>query len=159
MAAKWQRIKVDLSGYDLTIDEKNEVADLIIERIVDRTQQGKDKDGRRFSGYSQSYKDSLDFKIAGKSPGKVDLQLSGDMLAALAVLDKNKRSTSTPFEEGSKKRTVIIGFEPDSEENAKADGNIRGTYGQSKPIPGKARDFLGITDRELDNIIRLVKNG
>jgi hypothetical protein len=150
MAAKWQRIKVDLSGYGLTSDEKDEVADLIIERIVDRTQQGKDKNNRQWSGkaarYSDSYKDSLDFKIAGKSPGKVDLQLSGDMLAALSVLDKTRRS-------------VTIGFEPGSEENAKADGNIRGTYGQSKPIPGKARDFLGITDRELDNIIKLVKNG
>lgn len=150
MAAKWQRIKVDLSGYGLTSDEKDEVADLIVERIVDRTQQGKDKNNRQWSGkaarYSDNYKDSLDFKIANKSPSKVDLQLSGDMLAALSVLDKTRRS-------------VTIGFEPGSEENAKADGNIRGTYGQSKPIPGKARDFLGITDRELDNIIKLVKNG
>lgn len=150
MATKWQRIKVDLSGYGLTSDEKDEVADLIIERIVDRTQKGRDKDNRPWSGsaarYSDSYKESLDFKIAGKSPSKVDLQLSGDMLAALSVLDKTRRS-------------VTIGFEPGSEENAKADGNIRGTYGQPKPIPGKARDFLGITDRELDNIIKLVKNG
>jgi hypothetical protein len=145
MATKWQRIKVDLSGYGLTSDEKDEVADLIVERIVDRTQKGKDKDGERFAKYSKTYKDSLDFKIAGKSPSKVDLQLSGDMLAALSVLDKTRRS-------------VTIGFEPGSEENAKADGNIRGTYGQSKPIAGKARDFLGITDRELDNIIKLVKD-
>lgn len=144
MSTKWQRIKVDLSGYDLTSDQKSEVADLIIERIVDRTQNGRDKDGQRFAGYSKSYKDSLDFKIAGKSPSKVDLQLSGDMLAAIKVLDQTRRS-------------VTIGFEQGSEENAKADGNIRGTYGKSKPIPGKARDFLGISDRELERIINLVK--
>ena len=144
MPTKWQKIKVDLSGYGLTPDEKDEVADLIIERIVNRTQQGKDKDGQRFSSYSQAYKESLDFKVAGKS-NLVDLQLSGDMLAALSILDKTSRS-------------VTIGFERGSEENAKADGNIRGTYGKSKPIPGKARDFLGISERELKRIVDDVKS-
>lgn len=144
MATKWQKIKIDLSGYGLTPDQKDEVADLIVERIVDRTQSGIDKNGKRFASYSKDYKDSLDFKIAGKAGRPVDLQLSGDMLAALSIIDKTSRS-------------VTIGFENGTEENAKADGNIRGTYGQSKPIPGKARDFLGISDRELDQIIKLVK--
>jgi hypothetical protein len=143
MAAKWQKFKVDLTGLGLDEDQRAEVADLVIERIVERTTQGKDKDGKRFAGYSKAYKDSLDFKVAGKS-GKVDLQLSGDMLAAIEALDVTRRS-------------ITIGFEPDSDENAKADGNIRGTYGQSKPIPGKARDFLGITERELAKIIDYVK--
>jgi hypothetical protein len=144
MATKWQKIKIDLSGYGLSPDQKDEVADLIIERIVNRTDQGKDKDGRKFAGYSKSYKESLDFKVAGKT-NKVDLQLSGDMLAALSVLDQTSRS-------------VVIGFERGSEENAKADGNIRGTYGKPTPDPKKARDFLGITDRELSKIINLVKD-
>jgi hypothetical protein len=145
MAAKWQKFKVDLTGLGLDEDQRAEVADLVIERIVERTTQGKDKDGKRFAGYSKAYKDSLDFKVAGKS-GKVDLQLSGDMLAALRHL-KNYDTN----------RSIVVGFEEDSEENAKADGNIRGTYGQSKPIPGKARDFLGITERELAKIIDYVK--
>lgn len=148
MATKWQKIKIDLSGYGLNSDQKDEVADLIIERIVNRTQQGLDKTGkpwkRQASIYSESYQNSLDFKVAGK--GKtVDLQLSGDMLAALDILDKTSRS-------------VTIGFEPGSEENAKADGNIRGTYGKPTPNPKKARDFLGISDRELSKIINLVKD-
>lgn len=148
MATKWQKIKVDLSGFGLTPDQKDEVADLIIERIVNRTQQGRDKNDKPWRGeaakYSDSYKKSLDFKIAGKSPGRVDLQLSGDMLAALEVLDKTQRS-------------VTIGFEPGSDENAKADGNIRGTYGQTTPNPKKARDFLGISEKELINIIKFIK--
>ena len=144
MATKWQKIKIDLSGYGLNSDQKDEVADLIIERIVNRTDQGKDKEGKRFPGYSKSYKESLDFKVAGKSASKVDLQLSGDMLAALEVLDKTSRS-------------VTVGFERGSEENAKADGNIRGTYGKPTPDPKKARDFLGITETELSKIIRFVK--
>lgn len=144
MPTKWQKIKIDLSGYGLSPDQKDEVADLIIERIVNRTDQGKDKDGRKFPGYSKSYKESLDFKVAGKT-NKVDLQLSGDMLAALSVLDKTSRS-------------VVIGFERGSEENAKADGNIRGTYGKPTPDPKKARDFLGISDAELTKIIKFVKD-
>jgi hypothetical protein len=149
MAAKWQKFKVDLTGLGLDEDQRAEVADLVIERIVERTTQGKDKNGKKFndgrknSEYSKAYKNSLDFKIAGKS-NKINLQLSGDMLAAIEALDITRRS-------------ITIGFEPGSEENAKADGNIRGTYGQSKPIPGKARDFLGITERELAKIIDYVK--
>lgn len=143
MPAKWQKFKVDLTGLGLDENQRAEVADLVIERIVERTQQGKDKDGKRFAGYSKAYKDSLDFKVAGKT-SKVDLQLSGDMLAAIEALDVTRRS-------------ITIGFEPGSDENAKADGNIRGTYGQSKPIPGKARDFLGITNRELAKIVDFVK--
>jgi hypothetical protein len=144
MATKWQKIKIDLSGYGLSPDQKDEVADLIIERIVNRTDQGKDKDGRKFAGYSKSYKESLDFKVAGKT-NKVDLQLSGDMLAALSVLDQTSRS-------------VVIGFERGSEENAKADGNIRGTYGKPTPDPKKARDFLGISERELIKIVKFVQS-
>lgn len=144
MAAKWQRIKIDLSGYGLNPDQKDEVADLIIERIVSRTTKGIDKDGEKFPKYSKSYKESLDFKVAGKKGRPVDLQLSGDMLAALDVLNQTSRS-------------VTIGFEPGSEENAKADGNIRGTYGKPSPNPKKARDFLGISDDELAKIVRFVK--
>lgn len=144
MATKWQKIKIDLSGYGLSPDQKDEVADLIIERIVNRTDQGKDKNNRTFKEYSDSYKESLDFKIAGKKGKPVNLQLSGDMLAALSVLDKTSRS-------------VTIGFERGSEENAKADGNIRGTYGKPTPDPKKARDFLGITIKELTDIIKFIK--
>lgn len=148
MATKWQKIKIDLSGHGLNEDQRHEVADLVIERIVNRTDQGLDINGKPWKGkageYSESYKKSLDFKIAGKGP--VNLQLSGDMLAAIDVLDLTSRS-------------AVIGFEKGSDENAKADGNIRGTYGNSTPIKGKARDFLGISERDLLKIIKLVKNG
>jgi hypothetical protein len=144
MAAKHQKIKVELPS-DLEPDQVEEVADLIVERIVERTIQGKDKDGNRFPKYSDAYKNSFDFKVAGKS-GNVDLQLSGDMLAALQILKVQQNNK------------VEIGFERGSDENARADGNIRGTYGQSSPIPGKKRDFLGISDKELRKIIRYVKS-
>lgn len=144
MSAKHQKIKVDLPE-ELDSEQVEEVADLIVERIVERTIQGKDKDGSRFPKYSEAYKNSFDFKVAGKA-GNVDLQLSGDMLAALQILKVQKNNK------------IEIGFEKGSDENARADGNIRGTYGQPSPIPGKKRDFLGISDKELRKIIKYVKS-
>lgn len=119
----------------------------MIERIVERTDQGRDKEGKAFAKYSKDYINSLDFKVAGK--GKTpNLQLSGDMLASIKLLD-------------STRNWIEIGFEKGTEENGKADGNIRGTYGQSSPV-GPARDFLGITDNPKDKkkfleIVRYVK--
>lgn len=138
--ADQQKFTVDLPE-GLSRDERLAIADAIIEHIVDRTQKGIDRRGRRFPGYSESYIDSLDFKIGGKSPGKVDLQLSGDMMAAIALL-KDRRDR------------LEIGFRmSDDEENARAEGNILGTYGQDKPIRGKKRDFLGLTKTELKRIL------
>jgi hypothetical protein len=142
MATKWQRIRIQLPT-SLSPAEQAEAGDLIVERIVERTDQGKDKDGNRFAAYSTSYKESLDFKNAGKSGSKVDLQLSGDMLAALRVLK-------------STRNWIEVGFDRGTEENAKADGNIRGTYGKPTTIKGKARDFLGISETELNKIIKYV---
>lgn len=145
MAAQWQRFKVDISDYGLKPKEREEVADLIIERIYERTtRENKDADGRRFPRYSEAYTKSLEFKIAGKSKSNINLELSGDMLASMKLL-------------AEKPKEIVIGFERGSEENAKADGNIRGTYGKNTPDPRRARNFLGITDQELTKIIRYVK--
>jgi hypothetical protein len=124
-------------------DQRLELADLIIERIVDRTQSGIDRFGRDFPGYSKEYIKSLDFSNAGKRAGRVDLQLSGDMLAAIELLNH-------------KRGVLKIGFQRGTEENAKAEGNILGTYGRPEPIRGKKRDFLGITKSELKSILSLI---
>lgn len=142
MSTKHQYLDIKLPK-TLTKQERLEVADLVIERIVDRTLKGKDKDGNPFPKYSKEYIKSLDFKNAGKSAGRVDLTLSGDMLAALTLLKD---------QEGK----IKVGFEKGSEENGKADGNIRGTYGSDTPNKKKARPFLGISQQELKNILDLV---
>jgi len=112
---------------------------------VERTDQGKDKNGNSFAEYSPEYKNSIDFKNAGKSKNALpNLQLSGDMLAALKVLD-------------STKNYITVGFEKGSDENGKADGNIRGTYGKPSPV-GPKRDFLGISDKELVKLVKYVKS-
>lgn len=124
---------------ELSPDQRIQLADDIIEYIVDRTKKGADKRNRPFPGYSKSYIDSLDFKIAGKSRSRIDLTLSGEMLADLTLLSHRKGQ-------------LLIGFENGTESNAKADGNIRGTYGQSFST-GKKRDFLGITKGDLFSIL------
>lgn len=117
----------------------------IIDEIIKRTQDGKDKKGNAFSGkaseYSESYKNSLEFKVAGKNKNaKPNLTLSGEMLNALTLLSH-------------KPGEITIGIPKDDEfNNAKAEGNIKGTYGQSKPIRGKKRDFMGISRSDLKTI-------
>lgn len=129
----------------LSADDRLAVADEIIEYIVDRTRKGKDKDGNRFPAYSESYKRSLSMSIAkqhgGKSPRKVDLELSGDMLAALSLVR-------------ARRDALVIGYKAsDGPEKARAEGNILGSYG-GEPDPDRARDFLGITPEALATILR-----
>ena len=139
MATKHQKFSLNLQGYDDV--EREAIAIEVIDKIIKRTRQGKDKNGDKLDGkYSKGYEQSQAFKIGGKSKGKIDLTLSGDMLDSIEILKNSKK--------------VEIGFQKGSVENGKADGNIRGTYGQDKPIPGKARDFLGISDSELQSILR-----
>jgi hypothetical protein len=144
MATKWQRVKIKLPTPITDLDKREELADLIIERIVERTDQGKDKDGNAFAKYSKAYKDSLDFKNAGKG-STPNLQLSGDMLAAIKVLE-------------STKNYITVGFEKGSTENGKADGNIRGTYGNPSPV-GPKRDFLGISEKDLVKFVKFINGG
>lgn len=88
---------------------------------------------KQFPSYSAAY-------AKRKGSTSVDLTLSADMFAALKVLSTDPRS-------------ILIGFENGSDENAKAEGNQRGTYGQKTPIPGKARPFLGISRSDLETIL------
>ena len=143
MGAKWQKIDLEVPP-DFTPRQRKKVADLVIDHIITRTKNGKDKDGDKFPGYSEEYIRSLDFKIGGKSKSRVDLTLSGDMLASLDLISDGRGR-------------IRIGFEKGSEENARADGNIRGTYGKDSPDANKARDFLGVEPNVLRKIIREVE--
>ena len=134
--AKNLAFKLDLSDYSPT--EREAIALEVIDKIIARTKQGKDKNGNPFAPYTKEYKDSVNFKIGGKS-SRVDLTLSGDMLDSLEIV-KN-----APVME--------IGYSSGNPERGKAEGNILGTYGQPKPTAPK-RDFLGIQETELDRILR-----
>ncbi len=117
---------------------KDEVGQLAIQFIVDRTLEGKDKNGKAFKAYKPSYYNSKIFDIYGKSRGSVNLELTGEMHASIDVLK--------PTQKG-----VLIGI-TDFENETKADAHINGKGNLPK------RDFWGINNDELDDIVRpLVK--
>jgi len=123
-------------------EEKELIAQDVIDYIVKRTKQRKDKNGDEMAGYSKAYAKSPEAQAAGKKVGQAaNLTLSGDLLYALGEYKKIGKSY------------IEIGYEKGSEENGKADGNIRGTYGTNIPNPKKARDFLGINEKELNSIL------
>jgi hypothetical protein len=151
LAAKQQKVVIPIPE-DLSRQQRELLAGEIVEHIRERSESGTGvrARGRGFSlydfpGYSESYKASLDFRIAGKSSGSIDLTLSGDMLAAMDALRVSKSS-------------ITVGFEAGTEENARAEGNQIGSYGGS-PNPRKARRFLGLTKSELDMLVERVRNG
>ena len=127
----WIKEKIKIrKGYNR--QQRKIIGQEIIDFIIERTQSGKDKRNSAFPSYSKSYKDSKEFEIAGKS-SKVNLSLSEEMLNSIELLSHSDGE-------------VVVGFNRnDSRNNGVAEGNIKGTYGQASPIPGKKRDFLGIT--------------
>jgi len=96
---------------------------------------------RKFPAYEKEYA-----KKKGTSRGNVTLHLTNEMFDSMKRL--NPKSTG---------RWISVGFEKGSKENGKADGNQRGTYGQDAPIRGKARPFMGISKKDLNDIMRNVK--
>jgi hypothetical protein len=137
---KWTNRRIPISRR-YTDDEREAIAFDIISYIRDRSKSGKGKDGKKFPKYSKEYKESLEFKIAGKSKNKVDLTLSGDMLDSIELLDDSKGE-------------LRIGLSEDDVDHGKAEGNIRGTYGQAKGSLAKARDFLAISKNEVNKILK-----
>lgn len=113
----------------------------IIDHIIDRSKAGKDKKDNPFPKYSEGYTKSFDFKLAGKNKNKVDLTLSGEMLNSLEILNHNSGEITIGIPRG------------DELNNAKAEGNIKGTYGSKKANPSKARDFMGISKDGLQGIL------
>lgn len=143
MATKHQKFSVKISE-KYTKEERLAIAQDIIDYVINRTTGARrDKNNKPFTpGYTEQYAQQTDGKSTGETP---DLQLSGEMLEALKM-------TSTA------KGRITIGFDRGSKENAKADGNVRGTYGQHRPGSARARelsrDFMGISSRDLREVLR-----
>jgi hypothetical protein len=127
---------IKIKGSKKPNDWLRRVGEEAVQVILDRTKAGKDKNGNPFHPYSDAYKNSDDFILAGKSANNVNLKLMGEMLADLSVLS-------------ARDNTIIIGF-PDDEQRAKANGHITAKQGTGK-LP--KRDFLGISDKELQKIL------
>lgn len=138
-----QKITLEIPR-ELRPAQRQQLADLVIVHIIDRSQRGIDKNDKKFPKYSEGYIHSAEFKNAGKKPNPVNLELSGEMLTALDLLS-------------NKAGEITIGYKRGTPENAKAEGNILGSYGRS-PNPAKARDFLGIKNSKLKELVDFVVN-
>ena len=139
----WQRFKVNLRK-GLGKAQRQAIGLEIIQHIKKRTSEGKDKTGNPWKGkageYSKAYRNSLDFKIAKRSGGVVNLELSSQMMNSMKILS-------------NKSGELLIGYDKsDSKLNGKVEGNRLGTYGQNKAIRGKKRDFLGVERAKLTEI-------
>ena len=140
IVGKNPRLNVEVSNR-YNSSEKMAIAQDIVDYLVERSRRGLGPGARPWSGkagqYSEEYKNSIDFRISGKNPNRVDLTLSSEMLDSLrANLNRGK-----------------IQIDLEEEARAKAEGNIKGTYGKKSPIPGKQRNFLDLTSSELRNIL------
>ena len=109
---------------------------LIIERIQERSESGRDIDGRRFSRYSRDYVDYL--REIGADSG-LDLTLTGEMLNSIQILSEG---------EGF----IEIGLEPGSFAARKA------TYNQGGNPRIPSRPFMGIRDSEASSLENEVAN-
>jgi hypothetical protein len=111
----------------------------VIDRIVERTQSGRDVENKIFSEkYSTAYKNSLPFKVYGKT-NKVNMTLTGDMIQSIDKIDESRD-------------TATIGITGD-ENILKAFAHITGFEGHPH-LDGqvKPRDFFGISQKEIDKI-------
>lgn len=108
----------------------------VIDQIVIRTNEGVDKHNKKFPAYSKSYIQSDTFKIYGKSPSEINLELSGEMLSSLRGVYRMQE--------------IVIELIGQNNKD-KAHGHINGIR---RARGGKVvRDFLGLPDEILDDIM------
>lgn len=112
---------------------KQAVGQAVIDKIVERTQDGKDINGKEFVGYSKEY-----MKLTGKDDPP-NLTLFGDMLGLLDIKQE------TP-------ETITIGWNSKLENN-KAFAHITGYEGHPTIKKGPVRDFLGLTEEDVNSIV------
>lgn len=128
----------DLLGRSPSSLERQRFLQEATERIIERTQSGKDRNGKDFRQYTKEYAEEK-----GVSRGDVDLTLFGDMLLSI-----------DGESDGSRVRLKIEG-----EEAAKAYGHITGFQGHPTIPNGKyKRDFFGLTREEAETIAESIRD-
>lgn len=124
----------ELLGVDLSEDEslKQAIGQVMIDQMLSRIDDGRGIGGVKLkSPYSKGYSESLEFKAAGKSKNKVNMKLTGDMLAAIDIISTR----------GNK---IVIGINED--EVSKAYNHQTGDTVTKRP-------FFGFTKGEMTEIL------
>lgn len=124
----------ELFGVDLSEDEslKQAIGQVMIDQMLARIDDGRGIGGVKLkSPYSKVYSESLEFKAAGKSKNKVNMKLTGDMLAAIDIVSTR----------GNK---IVIGINEDEVPKA---------YNHQTGDTVTKRPFFGFTKGELNDIV------
>lgn len=125
-------------------EQRLEVGRNVIKRVVERTREEyKNKNNRKFPGYSQTYISSKAFLQGGKSKNEVNLTLTGEMIDDLDIVEHGVGY-------------VDIGYKTSYTGAGKVEGNVIGSYGR-EPNTKHARDFLGIKKDEAEEFILKVE--
>ncbi len=147
MADRPRQVRDKLRGLMGSALFKQKFGENVIDKIAERTEKKRiDKNGKPFKApYSRAYQKSDIFSIYGKTPNKVNLKLTGEMLASMKV-----------GKSGSLKLKIIMA---DKINNDKAHGHINGIkrlinqnekvrFKKGKRMKRKTqkvkRDFLGL---------------
>lgn len=135
MSEPQQKVKLSIpESFNET--DRVQLGELVIDHILERTSQGLDKNNKGFTAYAKSYSGSKDFRLAGKSKSTVNLQLTGDMLQSMTLLDHG-----TGY--------ITVGYESGTDANDKADWAAASDNGPS-------REFVGIKESNLNLLVEQV---
>lgn len=116
---------------------KEYIGQLMLDKIRERTANGIGINGRPLKApYSKTYSESMEFKAFGKSKGKVNMTLSGDMLGLMDIVDMDDNK-------------ITIGWDDDTE--------IAKAYNHNAGDTVPKRPFFGLNDKELKEIARELK--
>lgn len=130
----------DIFGKNYSPDARTrqEIGQWIIDRIRDRTADGKDIFYNDFKApYSDSYVESEEFKDAGKSRNDVNMELTGAMLESI---------TSTDLVD-----SIVVSIP--SDESPKAYGHMTDFEGHpTLGGKGNRRQFFGLGSRDIDDL-------
>jgi hypothetical protein len=107
----------------------------LIDHMVERTEDGLDRNGNKFQAYPKTYKESDAFKAFGKT-SKVNLTMTGDMLGQIDIIE-------------TKGNEIKIGWR-DETENAKAYNHNTGDTVLKRP-------FFGINNPDIASISKEFK--
>jgi hypothetical protein len=114
----------------------------LIDHIKERTESGRDVNGKIFAPYSKSYKESLAFSVFGKS-NPPNLTLTGDMLGTMFTEENN--GTLSIKLDGAENNIKAFAHQTGFKNHPTLDGKVR------------PREFFGITDKEIANIAKEFK--
>ena len=146
MAVSRDNVQVTLNiPKRLNDDQRILLAELAIEEIINRTTVKKvDVNTRAFKPYSESYKESLDFKQARKGK-KPNLKLTGEMVHSIELIEHGVGY-------------ITLGFDPSSDIAGRVEGNQIGSYGKSTGNPDKERKFLGLPIKTIKILVAKVES-